>query len=77
MNEVSNKDKGKDFCFEAFKRSSVVYVREDMANRAGYKIENVLKKASPVIIKNTKKAMPVDNKSAKLELLKQRIKGMK
>ncbi|ABT15750.1 hypothetical protein FR483_N465R [Paramecium bursaria Chlorella virus FR483] len=77
MNEVSNKDKGKDFCFEAFKRSSVVYVREDMASRAGYRNENVLKKATPVIIKNTKKAMPVDNKSAKLELLKQRIKGMK
>jgi hypothetical protein len=67
MNEVSNKDKGKDFCFEAFKRSSVVYVREDMADRAGYK--NVVSK--PVISK------PVVNKSAKIELLKQRIKGMK
>ena len=44
MDEVNAKKKPKhEFCFEAFKRSSVVYVREDMAKNAGYIPKIILK----------------------------------
>jgi hypothetical protein len=43
MNEVNAKKKGREFCFEAFKRSTVVYVREDFAKNAGYIPKIILK----------------------------------
>jgi hypothetical protein len=67
MNNATARNKSKDFCFEAFKRSSVVYVREDLANKAGYKANVPVAKVA---------AKPV-NKSAQLELLKRRIQTRK
>jgi hypothetical protein len=73
--------KKNEFCFEAFKRSSVVYVRQDIAQKAGYVQKNTPKpvpKPTPkpvqgpvtmqVVKKNTN-----EEKKRKLENLKKKI----
>ncbi|AGE59876.1 hypothetical protein ATCVTN60342_791L [Acanthocystis turfacea Chlorella virus TN603.4.2] len=91
MNEANASKKGTTFCFEAFKRSSVVYVREDFAKAAGYIPKIVIKippKASsvPRIPKPALKQAPMPktasvtinaNKKAKLNAMKKRIQARK
>ncbi|AGE50275.1 hypothetical protein ATCVCanal1_679L [Acanthocystis turfacea Chlorella virus Canal-1] len=59
MNEANSSKKGKEFCFEAFKRSSVTYVREDFAKNAGYIPKIVLKIPPKEKPANVKKSPPV------------------
>jgi hypothetical protein len=91
MDEINAKKKGKEFCFEAFKRSSVVYVREDFAKNAGYIPKILLKippktKEAPVarIPKPALKPAPMpkiaptpDNKKSKLDAMRKRIQERK
>jgi hypothetical protein len=68
------KVKKNEFCFDAFKRSSVVYVRDDSQKNVS---DN--KKNSPKISSN-KKIVPkhvADNKQKKLNILKKRIQERK
>ena len=88
MNEVNAKKRGREFCFEAFKRSTVVYVREDFAKNAGY-IPKIILKVPPkentprkIALKPAPmpKAVPVTidaNKKAKLNAMKKRIQARK
>ena len=77
MNEV--KRKGSEFCFESFKRSTVMYVRKDIAEKAGYFKASVPKpivKNIKPITKNTKPVVKQEtaaNKLKKLEELKKKI----
>ncbi|AGE54528.1 hypothetical protein PBCVKS1B_179L [Paramecium bursaria Chlorella virus KS1B] len=73
--------KKNEFCFEAFKRSSVVYVRQDIAQKSGYVPRNEQKPLKPLkpmstpiqkTIKNTN-----ENKRKKLEALKKKIQSRK
>jgi hypothetical protein len=48
MNAMNASKKGREFCFEAFKRSSVIYVREDFARNAGY-IPKIILKIPPKV----------------------------
>jgi hypothetical protein len=91
MDEINAKKKGKEFCFEAFKRSSVVYVREDFAKNAGYIPKIILKippkpKEAPVarIPKPALKPAPMpkiapvpNNKKSKLDAMRKRIQERK
>jgi hypothetical protein len=67
------KEKKNEFCFDAFKRSSVIYVRDD-TQRNVPNAKNV-----PKIVpnkKNVPKAVP-SNQQKKLNLLKKRIQERK
>ncbi|APC25606.1 hypothetical protein BST79_gp093 [Only Syngen Nebraska virus 5] len=69
--------KKNEFCFEAFKRSSVVYVRQDIAQKAGYVQKNTPKPTPkpvqvPVTVQVVKKNTN-ENKKRKLENLKKKI----
>ncbi|ABT14697.1 hypothetical protein NY2A_B298L [Paramecium bursaria Chlorella virus NY2A] len=70
--------KKNEFCFESFKRSSVTYVRSDIAEKAGYTSKNIsiskqsVQKMVESVSKNTNK-----NKRRKLEELKKKIQMRK
>jgi hypothetical protein len=74
MDNVTVKIKD-DFCFESFKRSTVIYVRKDIAEKAGYKAPIVVKKNLVQNIKRTPQVpiLTSENKKKKLENLKKRI----
>lgn len=83
MNNFNNKNTGKEFCFEAFRKSTVIYVREDISNSAKY-VPKVIIKKSQLIKPSVKTATttpvkpqpvkPNANKLKKLNELKRRIK---
>lgn len=67
-------EKKKEFCFDAFKRSSVVYVRDDSQKNVPE-----IKRNAPKIVQNKKVPKVSDNKQKqnKLNLLKKRIQKRK
>jgi hypothetical protein len=68
--------KKNEFCFEAFKRSSVVYVRQDIAEKAGYVQKNTPKpvpKATPKPVPKSAPKNTNEEKKRKLENLKKKI----
>jgi hypothetical protein len=73
--------KSKDFCFEAFKRSSVMYIREDMARGAGYAPRNAKQKRDDVAKQNrddvAKQKRDDVAKQKQLKLLRQKILNRK
>jgi hypothetical protein len=68
------KVKKSEFCFDAFKRSSVVYVRDDSQKNVPEIKKNAPKIPEPK--KNVPKAV-TENKQKKLDMLKKRIQERK
>jgi hypothetical protein len=84
MNEATKQNKGREFCFESFKRSTVMYVRKDIAEKAGYVSKQIIQKpvvpkpvTKPVqkpVVQQIKKATETkNNKVKKLEEMKKKI----
>jgi hypothetical protein len=66
--------KKKEFCFDAFKMSSVVYVRDDSQKNVPEPKRNATK--TPESKKNIPKTVP-SNQQKKLNMLKKRIQERK